>query len=86
MAPRSFALPLLLGLRPDTVERVTRRPQPAHEIAPISEAELLRGYARRIGVRDPQAAADRTGEGLYLILAEHLYRATLCEQETKPSR
>lgn len=86
MAPRSFALPLHLGAEPDTMRVVTRRPQPAHEIAPISEAELLRGYARRIGLRDPQAAADRTGEGLYLILAEHLYRATLCEHETKPSR
>ena len=86
MAPRSFALPLHLGAEPDTIGRVTRRPQPAHEIAPISEAELLRGYARRIGVRDPQAAADRTGEGLYRILAEHMHRATECENEIKPSR
>jgi hypothetical protein len=86
MAPRSFAAPLKLGAEPNTIGAVTRRTQPAHEIAPISEAELLRGYARRIGVRDPQAAADRTGEGLYRILAEHMHRATECENETKPSR
>lgn len=86
MAPRSFAAPLTLGAEPNTIGRVTRRTQPAHEIAPISEAELLRGYARRIGVRDPQAAADRTGEGLYLTLAQHLKRADECEPETKPSR
>jgi hypothetical protein len=75
----------ILRAEPDDAADMGARIE-AHRIAPITETDLLRGYARSIGVRDIVKAARRTGDPLLVALAQEAERLAAlnqtCDQTT----